>query len=134
MDNTKVNYQNIRLAPTHWTLDVWVCNNKENLLRAFNKRYGASVEYYRDWLTMNQVCNISSIKKSEGKGENYIILNVTSLNTQVLVHEIIHVIFQMNKKTHIDICDDSQEWVAYMTDYLFEYIRNPKNYKEYELP
>lgn len=129
MKNNTGYFQEIKLIPTKFCVDVWVCNDMKQLSLQFNKRYGASAEYYYDETTRNQVCTLTATDKSELKGITRIVMNINSWNVAVIVHEIIHVVYHLSKQCQLDMGYDSQEWVAYYAEYLFEQMTDKKNYK-----
>lgn len=113
-------FKAIQLAPTHIYVDIWICNDQDNIAKYFNKRYGASVEYYKEEISPNQVCDLYSTKESELKGERRIVMNVTSFDMAVIIHELIHVVYRLAKICGMETNYDSQEWISYMVEYLFE--------------
>lgn len=123
----------IPLYPTEFCVDVWICKNKETLAECWNKRYGASVDYYMGELKQNAVQRITSTTNSELKGEKIIVMNVEDFNELVIVHEINHVMFHLSAYCHLEICYDSQEWVSYMLEYLFKHCQYKKTFQAYQL-
>ena len=119
-------YKEVKLDPTHFCLDVWVCNSINLLSKYFNKQYGESVEYYKSNVDKNQVCNIVSKTKSILKGEKRIVMNIYNWNNDIIVHESSHVVFHIAEICGLSIDYNSQEWFCYM----LEYINNNCNKKE----
>jgi hypothetical protein len=114
----------IPLHPTLFHLDVWVCNDQDNLANYFNKRYGASVEYYLNENMPNATCSLTSTIDSELKGIRTIVVNVDSWDMGIIVHELGHVLFHLSKYSGLEIGQESQEWFCYMLEYLFEQCQN----------
>ncbi len=108
-------HKEIRLYPTQWMLDVWVCDDLDELAKSFAKVYGASVEHYQDMLSPNQVCWIG-----KPTGERRIVMNIEEANHAIIAHELIHVIFKLSDLSGIEVNQDSQEWVANLMHYLWE--------------
>jgi hypothetical protein len=115
-------YIKIDLIPTLFELDVWICNDKETLVKLFKEHYGASEEYYSDFISENQVATIYSKSDSLFKGETRIVMNLTGKSINIIVHEVVHVVYHLSKLTGLSVNYKSQEWVAYMTEYIFNQI------------
>lgn len=119
-------FKEIPLLPTNYWLDFWCFDSKEEAVEEFSKRYGASKKYYKKWITPNQVCIIRSKYDSELHGEERIIMNVSEMTDFVIIHEIVHVIFYLCKHSHVEMGFNSQEWIAYMSEYIFNEIKKEK--------
>jgi hypothetical protein len=115
-------FKSIPLLPTKFSLDVWICDDLDELSAAFSVRYGASVEYYKGDLRPDAVEVISSTEASESRGDKVIVMNMQKLDAVIVLHEVIHVVFKLSKITGIEICQKSQEWVAYFVEYIYEEI------------
>lgn len=126
MEATQINtglFKTVPLYPTKFKLDIWVCDNLDNLAKYFNKRYGGSVEYYNEEIDPNQVCSIESAENSQLNGQRIIVMNINSFDLPVIVHELNHVIYHLAKYCNIEINYDSQEWTSYLLEYLFEHCQ-----------
>jgi hypothetical protein len=121
----------IRLYPTLFSVDVWICTDLEELSKCFNIRYGATSDYYLGQLSPNQTMRIDSTDNSELNGLRTIVVNLQNYDNAVIIHEIIHVIWYLSKLTGIEINRKSQEWQAYFVEYLFTEITKSEDYKEY---
>jgi hypothetical protein len=119
-------FKEIPLLPTKFLLDVWICDNLNELSEAFHVRYGASVEYYKGDLHPDAVQVIQSTVDSECKGSKMIVMNMQELQDTVVLHEVVHVVFKLSKITGIEISYKSQEWVAYFVEYIYEEILKMK--------
>lgn len=132
-----IKFKNIKLLPTFQTLDVWVCSDAIELAPAFVKRYGASFEYYSEELDQPKarasVRKITGTIKSEVKGAEKIVLILSSFNHAYIMHEIIHIISFLSEITGIEYNNKSDEWCAYMSEYIFNEITNYKTYSNYEM-
>jgi hypothetical protein len=115
-------FKEIHLLPTKFSLDVWVCDDLDELSAAFHVRYGASVEYYKGDLHPDAVQIIGSTRESECLGAKVIVMNISELDAGVVLHEVIHAVFKLSKITGIEICQKSQEWVAYFVENIYEEI------------
>ena len=123
----------IPLYPTEFSVDVWVCKSKETLAECYHKRYGASVDYYREELKPNAVWSLTATKDSELKRYSIIVMNIESFNYPVIVHEINHVIFHLAKYCNVEINYESQEWVSCMLEYLFKHCTDKKSFEAYQV-
>ena len=129
----KIGYlKTIRLIPTLFIVDIWVCDDQDNLARYYSKRYGASPQYHIEQVSNNQVATIKSYRESELKGERRIVMNVDSWNMAYIVHEINHVVYHLAKECGIETNYESQEWISYMLEYLFEQCQNDGSFTTLE--
>ena len=132
-----IKFKNIKLYPTFQTLDVWVYSDSIKLAPAFVKRYGASVEYYSEELDQPKarasVRKITGTIKSEVNGAEKIVMILSGCEKSYIVHEIIHVISFLSELTGIEYNNKSDEWCAYMAEYLFNEISDFKTYSNYEV-
>lgn len=105
----KCYFKNIRLYPTEFEVDIWVCKDIEFLSKKFHDRYGASIEYYKDELRPNATQTVVSTLKSELKGDKIIIVNVETFNTGIFLHELNHVVYYLYNIIHADLHYSAQE-------------------------
>lgn len=123
---SKLLFKEIPLYPTDFKLDVWVGGTKKQIIGACTNRYLQEFHWYGD----------DTIKYSDGfveignkkDGTPCIILWLETLEPKIAAHEIIHIIFALSVIADTEINQDSQEWVAQMTGYLFEKITDKKGY------
>lgn len=125
-------FKTIPLLPTAFSVDVWVCSDLDNLCKYFNKRYGASIEYYQDEISENQTMTLISTRKSELKGKKTIVVNVDSFNMGTITHELGHIIFHLSKICGMETNYSSQEWFCYMLEYLYTNCQNDGSFKIYD--
>lgn len=125
-------FKTIPLYPTAFHVDIWVCSDLDNLCKYFNKRYGASIEYYQDEINENQTMTLVSTRKSELKGIRTIVVNVDSWNMSTIIHELSHVIFHLSKICGMETNYNSQEWFCYMLEYLYSNCQNDSTFKIYD--
>ena len=118
----------IPLIPTEFDLDVWVCNDESKLIKRFKKRYGGTKSEYYDIVTANCMLRFDSSEDSEMKGKTVFVMILQELKDHVIVHEIVHLLWQMNERIGIEMNANSQEWQAYMSDYVFSSIMAIKSY------
>jgi hypothetical protein len=111
MENNKENellskgyFKSIPLYPTEFHVDVWICDKEE--------------------LSRNQVFTVVATSESELKGIKTIVANMDSWDAGTIVHELNHVIFHLSNICHLEIGYNSQEWVSYMIEYLFNRCKN----------
>lgn len=124
-----IRFKEVRIQPTRWTLDVWICNKPQSLVDLFHKRYGASKEYYEEEMEANCVMHIDSTDKSELKGERRIIMILEKMDYYVLVHELIHVLWYTAKRTGCEMNYSTQEWQAILFEYLYKECVRIDEYK-----
>lgn len=128
---SKVLHKEIPLYPTLFTVDVWVSNNQDELAKCFHKRYGASIEYYKEKTDADQVVSLTATNESEKNGHKCIVMNISEFNDSVIVHEINHVIHHLSEYTGIETTYEAQEWCSYMQEYLFDRIKNDGSFNPY---
>lgn len=119
-------HKEILLLPTQFVLDFWCFSNKAEAVDNFSTKYGLSEYKIGKWITSDQVSIIESTTDSLLKGEKRIVMNVSTMNELVIVHEIVHVIFKLHRLCNIEIGNKSQEWVAYMSEYIYDEILKMK--------
>lgn len=127
----------IRIQPSNWMLDVYLYTDIEEfdnpeLHEHFSKRYGASADYYREWLTDGTgpgsfVTNIGSTNESELNGHNRIVMTYSG-EDNVLVHELLHVLWRYAKLSGCEMNYDTQEWQAILFEYLYDQVKNSKGF------
>lgn len=129
MSMQKCYFKSIRLYPTDFHVDVWIGKDRDLLAETFHKRYGASVDYYKEELRENAVQTLSATEKSELKGDKVIVMNVQSLDLGILIHELNHVYYHLCDILHIPLHTEAQEWHSYMLEYLYNETRDIKTFK-----
>lgn len=120
----------INLLPTEFVLDVWIEKDLDKLAKQFHKYYGASEEYYSNNLSPYQVSTANTTTKSLSKGHTKIIMNLKQIDGRIVTHECMHVLWHLHNITGLEMNYDSQEWQAYMIDYLYHNIMDTSNYKK----
>jgi hypothetical protein len=119
----------IKLLPTDFCVDVWIGGSISTLAEAFSKRYGASIEYYKEDMHINSLSTINSSDDSELKGHTRFVMILQKKNNQVIVHEVLHLLWHMNKRIGLEMSFESQEWQACMFDYVFSEIIDNTGYE-----
>jgi len=71
------------------------------------------------------VFSIKSESKAKSNGETKIVIVINPC-IKILVHELIHVLWHVAKKSELDMNFDSQEWQAYFVEYLFTELKDFK--------
>ena len=120
----------IPLFPTDWQLDVWI--GHKNMAECFHKRYGASVEYYKNEERDNDVgtCGqINSTIQSELRGRFQVVVTVRNFDLNILIHELSHAFDKLCDAVKLE--SNSTEWKACMMEYMFKEARKINDYKEY---
>lgn len=127
-----IRFKQIRIYPSNWTLDVYIAANhdKRRLSEIFHKKYGASVDYYYEEIVGNQVMSIQSTDLSESQGKLEIVMILCQQRLDVIVHELIHVIWHYSNNCGVEMTYQSQEWQAVLFEYLFEEVREFNTYKK----
>lgn len=126
--NGKILFKEIPLLPTKFHVDVWVCNDITLLPEKFHKRYGASIEYYKDALINNSVVSLISTPDAELQSTQRIVVTIDNFDTNVIVHESNHVVYHLSKHCNLETDYNSQEWHSYMLEYIFEQCIDEKSY------
>lgn len=125
-----VSFKEVCLYPTKFRLHVWVCDDRYILAGLFHRYYGATVEYYTENLSKNQVATIDSSSDSVSRGHTVIVMNLSRLDMSVLVHEINHVIYHLGSVCGVEITKSSQEWTSCMMQYIYDSSCNIKEYEK----
>ena len=132
-----IRYKEVKLTPTLFDLDVFIVSDRYNhnaitksdrksLSKILHIKYGGNYEYwFENSETINEVFTTRSHKKSYFKGELRIVL-IINPSIKVLVHEVIHILWNLAKATSLDMNYDSQEWQAIMYEYIFTEIKEFK--------
>ena len=115
-------FKRIPLLPTKFNLDVWICDDLQQLAESFHVKYGASVDYYKDELRPYATQILDSTVDSESKGEEIIVMTLIALDYAIVAHEITHVLFKLSEHLGIETSSKSQEWCAYFVGYVFDEI------------
>ena len=134
MNNSKLldigSLKTIPLYPTLFHVDIWICNNPDNLSEYFHKRYGAGKEYYREKLQSNQTCTVVATQDSELQGIKTIVVNMDNWDNNAIVHEMNHVIYHLADICGLETGTQSQEWISYMLEYLFARCQNDGSFQK----
>lgn len=117
----------IKLYPTDFKLDVWVCDEVNYLTQCFEKRYGDQHSYYQSELVLHpNACRlIHSTETSEHKGNIIVVVNLEIFDLPTLVHELNHVIYKLIEITGLELVT---EWTSYLLEYLFKECSDMRNY------
>ena len=107
-----------RLYPTLFYIDVFVCSKIKR--KYLKKRYGL-----KESIKPNECGTIYSSKKSELKGIKrfYICLESTEYDN-IIIHEIVHLLWHLSKEMNIELKYESQEWQANFFEMVFNEIKN----------
>jgi hypothetical protein len=77
------------------------------------------------------VRRITGTRKSEVKGSEHIVCIINVFRKGIIAHEIIHILFYLNEITGVQINTTSDEWSAYMVEYLLNEIMDLKTYSNH---
>jgi len=120
----KNHFESLRLIPTQFKLDVWInWNKKESLCKKMSSRYGIGYDFLMGDISQNEVSTVTTSDDCELPNKQLILLILHDDNDAVLVHEIEHIFQHIAKICGLGIDYDSQEWIAYFKEYLFEEIK-----------
>jgi len=114
-------YKRIELPPTLFSLDIFVSDDIEFITTKCSELYGKSKEFYKEELSFDIVWEQKDIED-----KTRILLILQNYDIDIIVHEIVHVIFRLSDLTHIEVNTDSQEWVALMSEYIYKEIIKTK--------
>jgi hypothetical protein len=113
-----------KLYPTRYTLDLWLTNDRRDLADAFNKRYGASKEYYMDELANTDfAATISPANLAEIKETRLVCVIENYHNMRTIEHEAAHLVFKLFDVVGQQVCDEIQEMFAIYLEYICDRIR-----------
>lgn len=116
-------FEEIRLIPTLFYLDIWInWKNRKELSNAYSIRYGLDYETTYNDITESECSTIESGTKSPLKGEKRIVLVISDFNVSTLVHEIVHIFYHLNKYCKLGNDNSNQEWIAYFQEYVYDEI------------
>ena len=90
-------------------------------------------EYYKEETKPNSVWSLTSTDESELKGDKTIVMCIEGWDMAIIVHELNHVIYHLAKYCHLETNYDSQEWISYMLEHLFEQCQNDGSFKPYDI-
>lgn len=117
----KYQFKEVRLYPTEFILDVWLCSNLSKLVGVFIERYGGTKEHYEEKLLEHEdfLTHISTTKESELKGTTRLVMVLSRKQPHILVHEIHHVLYRLSYLSGVELNEEAQEWGACLADYIF---------------
>ena len=123
----------IELLPSPWKLDVIVTSSRKKAINYQVKTYGLKKALLKEEKQhLNTVSTIISGAKTSRKGETRIVLILDSkANKGVVVHELMHVMWHMSKRSGTEMNYESQEWQALMIEHLFNKVTSRKGYKKH---
>ena len=110
-------FKEIRLYPTEFTLDIYITEDASLLTEIFENRYGADEDFI---LTLDtDIClSFETDIGSELRGHKAFVIILKKLEPYIVVHELIHLMWQLNETINIEMNKDSQEWQALFMEYL----------------
>ena len=130
MKKSAVYFREIPLYPTQFYVDVWVCEDRDLLAKHFKRRYDMSQDYFDDKISPNQVCDIEIGGKAKLCGHTRILMNVIKFDLPVIVYELNHVVYHLAALCGLKTNEETQEWVSYLLEYLFERCKNKDGFKK----
>lgn len=125
-------YKSIRMIPTHINLDIYYCNNGDNLARYFAKKYGESYEYWRNKNIAYNDLTIAEIAPNydgDISNKQRIVIKLEEFKYSKILHEINHVYYSICKIIGMDLNQKSQEMHSYYLGYLFDECTNINSFK-----
>ena len=139
-----IRHKEIKLIPSFHKLDVYIVGNRYNhnaiskndrksIASIFHAKYGGGYEYwYENTKRVNEVFDTVGDKSSEHESMRRIIM-IINPSIEVLVHEIVHVLWFLAKLSGLDMDYKSQEWQACMQEYIFTEVKNFKKIPIFEM-
>lgn len=123
----KLRTKEVNLWPANeWKLDVIVGGSFDDVNEFFKERYGLEYDH-----TRNCVYTIDSGTESLLKGHTRIVMRLQSLETSVMVHELLHVLWHASKCIGFEMNAGSQEWQACMIEMLYNECKDIKTYEHH---
>jgi hypothetical protein len=114
-------FKQIKLLPSEFTLDVWIGTYKE--IWPIYKSYYEITDEDELGLKPNEVGTITPCLGNKKLKEIRIAIKLVSLdNKNILVHEIIHILWHLANKVGYKMVYDSQEWQAVLAEWLYKEI------------
>ena len=118
MSKAKALLKTIRLYPTQFECDIWICGDMNHLDKCYHKRYGIGF-IDNDTKGDAECSRIESAKTSEIGAEKRIALAFSKYDHTHFAHESVHCLNHLSHWTNIEIGFNSQEWNAYFIEYVF---------------
>ena len=124
-----IKFKSIKLHPSDFKLDVWVGDTLE-VASYYLDYYGFSINRTEGNIGNNECALIYSSDKSKAGGEKRIAIKLVSLDdVGIVVHEMIHSLFEFSNVVNTELKYDTTEWNALMGEYIFNEIMK-NNYEE----
>ena len=112
-----IKFKEIRLYPSEFTLDVYVTDNVSLLRDAFIAKYGAN-EAFLSIMHTDMSIQFETSSEASCKGNRVFVLILSSLDTHIVFHELMHLLWQFSELSGVELCSESQEWQALFIEYI----------------
>ena len=114
----KLLLKEIPILPSAFKLDIIICSSVETIANFANKRYGATVDYYRESISLNSCNQLNSTDASELKGHTRTVVILRRKSLDVMAHELIHALWFLASNIGYEMTYESQEWQAVLYEYM----------------
>ena len=113
MANHKVRHKNIKLLPTEYTVDVFVCKNKDKIIKQLNEKVDKN-----DWGKYFEDSSVGMcLYHTTDNNVRYLIMILSDFNPIIISHECIHISWRLADYCGFNFRED-EEIQAYFVDYM----------------
>lgn len=107
------------IPPTDFTITVIISRSIEKARKYIMDSFIDIHEIGKENIQLNMVARFACLEN----GSN-IVMTLKSKNPAVATHEIIHVLWHIGDMANLEMNYDSQEWQAYLAEYLMNKIQS----------
>lgn len=116
----------INLFPSDFKCDVVITENFKFLDNLGLERYGLAEDV--DPIRPDSCTAVITGINSQLKGKTVFVICLRTFEERIIVHEILHLLYQCSREIGWEMGADSQEWQCLMLDYIFAQITDRKGY------
>lgn len=124
----KVLCKTIDLYPSDFKCDIIITENYKYLDKLGVERYGLAED--AEPIRPDSCTTFITGINSHLKGRTIFVICLGSFRERVIVHEILHLLYQCSKEIGWEMGTESQEWQCLMLDYIYNQIVDKKGYNE----
>lgn len=128
---SKALLKTIRLYPTSFDCDIWICDDAEYLDKCYMKRYGVKFTDDSPIKGVAECARIDGGEDSEIGKIKYIAMAFKEPKPSLFVHEAVHSLHHLSYWTGIETGFSAQEWNAHFVEYVFDSCCDEKGFEEY---
>ena len=128
---SKALLKTIRLYPTSFDCDIWICDDAEHLDKCYMKRYNIKFTDDSPIKGKAECASMETDGEGELKNKKQIVLAFDSISNSSFVHESVHALHHLSKWTGLETGFDAQEWNAWFIEYVFDSCCDEKGFEEY---